>query len=126
MFLAEKKLLPLFFIRNLDIQVSVWSHLKVPWDITVGLGASKSSRPSSQGTGPGIGGGWWALTTTMHTNTGAWEAATEAEGTLGVHGGHQLAPRRRMTKQTHPRQAPTYSQRAIEQPWALAFLIDGH
>lgn len=57
MFLAEKKLLPLFFIRNLDIQVSVWSHLKVPWDITAGLGASKSSKPSSQGTGPGIGGG---------------------------------------------------------------------
>lgn len=52
----------------------------------------------------------------MHTNTGAREAATEAEGTLGVHGGLQLAPRRRVTKQTHPGQAPTYSQRAIEQP----------
>lgn len=69
MFLAEKKLLPLFFIRNLDIQVSVWPHLKVPEDDTAGLGASMSPAPYSKGTGQGTGGGWWAEATTSHTHT---------------------------------------------------------
>lgn len=70
--------------------------------------------PRELGWESGVDGG--VLSTTMHTNTGAWEAATEEECTPGVHGEPQLAPCRRMTKQTHPGQAPTYSQRAIEQP----------
>jgi len=62
--------------------------------------------------------GWLGvLAIPLHThNKGAWEAATEAKCTLGVLGDPKLVPSRRTTIQTHPGQAPPYSQRAIEQP----------
>ncbi|KAK4317912.1 hypothetical protein Pmani_011049 [Petrolisthes manimaculis] len=77
---------------------------------------SGSSELRSWDTGPGIRCMCREQVTHTHTNSGAWEAATKGEGAPGLHSEPSLAPHQRMTKQTHPRQAPTYSQRAIEQP----------
>lgn len=64
---------------------------------------SMSSEPCFRGSGPGVRGAWQAQWALPGTNTGVWEAATETEGAPEVHGEPSLAPRRRLTKQTHPR-----------------------
>lgn len=77
--MAEKKLLPLFFIRNLDILVSMQSHLQ--------LFLKRQPVGGVPAAGPGqqpehwarIRGGVLSPHTKPHTNKGVQEAATKKE-----------------------------------------------